>query len=103
MIQRSSVAASRSAIAASRSEPERLAWRGDREPEPSDEPEPVGRHFLVGPRRCIISLRACATTADGTPFDLERFVRSFSRRNGRRRIASVTVVFGLRHSEYLMP
>src|SRR5687767_5976104 len=60
-------------------------------------------HFLSPPRRCISSLRACATTADGTPLDLLSVIRSFSRRNGNRRIASVTGVFGLRHSEYFVP
>src|SRR6478609_5609895 len=60
-------------------------------------------HFFSPPRRCMISFFACATTADGTPLDLLRLVRSFSRRNGSRRITSGTGVFGFRHNAYFVP
>src|SRR3954452_16158363 len=62
------------------------------------------RHFFGPPlRRCAISLRACATTADATPLLFVSQIRSFSRRNGIIRIASVTGVFGFLHSAYFVP
>jgi len=69
---------------------------------PRLEPE-AGDESYVLPPRWLRSFRACATTADATPFDFARLCRSFGRRNGSMRVTSATEVFGLRHRDTLTP
>ena len=108
--QRDQIGARAAGVAAIAGERERPARAHDREPEPRDEPSAApAAHFVVAARcrlrAASISLRACATTADGTPLRLATACCEILRRAGTAAAASTSGigVLGFRHSETLTP